>query len=410
MKIIALLLAILMLFGCTATEPVQSDNISESSQSISRPEEEEEPVPEKEPEPEPVKTEIEFIKPEGLTAEETLSLYFETLYGSYLEMLPVDIGPIIDQNYDMMGNLQNWTNLLALRRKVIDENGFCYVEKEKFPYEINYITKKDLDDQRMNYVRLKDYGEDAVILHFVIKGEAGKAYPPIFAANSQHTVIMTAENGEYKVAYHYFPGSEGKFENDLPVALLTEDEMYSLLVKEFMYISDPTPSELKNSRIYNGKAAAEYALTYCEERNPAFHFVGDWYGNCMNFASQCVWSGFKTEKETPRNYGGMTREWYCGKGGGTLVWSSVSRFKAWTEKKKCPMETVTFYSVREAKIGDIVNIGSYACETKDKYTHALIVVDEEKLILAQNSPACFVYYSDLANNYARFIRPLFLDS
>ena len=37
-------------------------------------------------------------------------------------------------------------------------------------------------------------------------------------------------------------------------------------------------------------------------------------------------------------------------------------------------------------------------------------VDDEKMIMAQNSPACFVYYSDLANNYARFIRPISLDA
>ena len=48
-------------------------------------------------------------------------------------------------------------------------------------------------------------------------------------------------------------------------------------------------------------------------------------------------------------------------------------------------------------------------DQEEKYTHALLVVDSEKLMLAQNSPACFVYYSDLVNNYARFIRPVSLD-
>ena len=35
---------------------------------------------------------------------------------------------------------------------------------------------------------------------------------------------------------------------------------------------------------------------------------------------------------------------------------------------------------------------------------------EEKMMMAQNSPACFVYYSDLANNYSRFIRPVSLNA
>ena len=72
------------------------------------------------------------------------------------------------------------------------------------------------------------------------------------------------------------------------------------------------------------------------------------------------------------------------------------------------MQAVPFYNVNLAENGDIVNIGSYACETEEKYTHAMIVVDSEKLLIAQNSPACFVYYSDLANNFARFIRPVSL--
>ena len=45
---------------------------------------------------------------------------------------------------------------------------------------------------------------------------------------------------------------------------------------------------------------------------------------------------------------------------------------------------------------------------KEKYAHALFVVDPEKMVFAQNSPACFVYYSDLVNNYAKFIRPVSL--
>ena len=106
----------------------------------------------------------------------------------------------------------------------------------------------------------------------------------------------------------------------------------------------------------------------------------------------------------------MTNKWYCTKGGGTLTWSSVSRFWNWIRTENCDMQTFYFKHVDQAKIGDIVNIGSYACETSEKYTHALLVVDDEKMMLAQNSPACFVYYSDLANNYSRFIRPVSLDA
>lgn len=408
MKILAVILVILTLFGCSGTEPVISDEIQSSVPEISEPEVPDEPVvPEPEPLPEP--TEVAFVAPKNSSPKVAVMRYFSALYDSYIAMLPVDISPIIDLEHEMMQNVLNWNNLLAMRRRLIAENGYCYVETERFDYEIEYIKQRDLDDERMYYVDLSDYGENVTVLHFVIKGEEGKAYPPIFALNSQHTVIITEENGQYKIAYHYFPGSEGKFQNDLPVWLMTKEEMSALLAKEFAPKEESVPEEPEYDRIYNVEEALAYALQYCESPNPDFYFVGDWYGNCMNFTSQCVWAGFRTEGETPKNYGGMTYDWYCGKGGGTFIWSSVSRFWNWTMEEGCELQTAVFYDVNRVKTGDIVNIGSYACEEEEKYTHALVVVDAERLILAQNSPANFVYYSDLVNNYARFIRPVSLD-
>ena len=352
--------------------------------------------------------EIKYNAPESKTPELAVTNYFDALYDSYRTMLPMDLSAIIDLDFEMMVNVQSWSDLLAMRRSIISEKDYCFVETEHLPYTINYFPKKELDDQRMDFVSMRKYGEGAVALHFVINGIDKRAYPPIFALNSQHTVILTFENGVYKVAYHYFPGSEGKFENDLPVTTMEREEMEKLLEKEFCSNEAFPKTEPKFERIYNGEAAAEYALSFCEKHNPEFYFVGDWYGNCMNFSSQCIWSGFKTPEETVKGYEGMTGEWYCGKVGGTLQWSSVSRFWKWREKKNCPMQTVPFYNVNLVETGDIVNIGSYACEEEEKYTHALIVVDPENLLLAQNSPACFVYYSDLANNYSRFIRPVSL--
>ncbi len=400
----ALFLVLLMLFGCVPAEQTGSV-VPESVPEISEPEVPE--IPEIPEEPKP--TEIEYDFPESKTPEEAVHNYFSALYDSYIEMLPVDISEVIDLDFEMMGNVQNWNTLLAMRRNIIKENNYCYIETERFPFTINYIEKKELDDQRMDYVDMKDYGEGAVAVHFVIKGEEGRSYPPIFAANSQHSMVLTLEEGVYKIAYHYFPGSEGKFQNDLPVSLMEREEMEELLENEFTGKPAPEKTGFEYLRVYNGKAAAKYALSYCEKQNEEFHFVGDWYGNCMNFASQCIWSGFKTDGETVENFSCMTNDWYCGKRGGTLVWASVSRFYEWLGSKNSDMQTVEFYDVNSLKTGDIVNIGSYACEQEEKYTHALIVVDSDKLMLAQNSPACFVYYSDLVNNYARFIRPVSLD-
>ncbi|MBQ7873694.1 MAG: amidase domain-containing protein [Oscillospiraceae bacterium] len=413
MKILAVLLIVLALFGCAPANPTLSDNVSDPASEVQEPE-----VPEEtntkeqkpEPEPEPKPTEVKFTPPVNSSPKAAVMRYFSALYDSYIAMLPVDISPIIDLDYEMMQNVLNWNDLLAMRRRLIAENGYCYVETERFDYEIEYIKQRDLDDERMYYVDLSDYGKNATVLHFVIKGEEGKAYPPIFALNSQHSVIVTEEDGQYKIAYHYFPGSEGKFQNDLPVEPMTEEEISALLAEEFAAGEGFEPEEPKYDRVYDAEAAVAYALEYCEERNTDFYFVGDWYGNCMNFTSQCVWAGFKTDGETPKNYEGMNYEWYCGKGGGTLIWTSVSRFWNWIQEEKSEMQTAVFYNVEQVKAGDIVNIGSYACLQEEKYTHALVVVDEERLILAQNSPANFIYYSDLANNYSRFIRPVSLNA
>ncbi len=353
---------------------------------------------------------VTFVRPQTAdTPEEVLELYFEMLYRGYAAKKPVDISPIIDLDFEIMENIQNWHDFLAMRRRIIAEEGYCYVETERKPYTINYIKKRQLNDQRMDYVNMKDYGKGATALHFIITGEPGWGYPPIFAVNSEHSVVFTLSDGQYKIAYHYFPGSEGKFENDFPVTVPAEEEYRELLAKEFGENTRPSVYKTPIGRIYDPEEAVAYAKKYCESRNKAFHFVGDWYGNCMNFASQCVWSGFRTEGDTPKNTGGMTKKWYCKKNGGTLVWAGVNSFWDWIDDWDCEMQTTVFKHIPAARNGDIVNIGSYARE-EVKYSHALIVVDEEKLLLAQNSPACFVYYSDLVNSYSRFIRPISLDS
>ena len=137
--------------------------------------------------------EINFVAPKRSSPKVAVMRYFDALYSSYSAMLPVDITPIIDTDFEMMQNVLNWNELLQMRRRIIAENDYCYVETERFDYDIEYIKKRNLDDQRMDYINLKNYGKNATVLHFVIKGEEGKAYPPIFAVNSQHTVIVTED-------------------------------------------------------------------------------------------------------------------------------------------------------------------------------------------------------------------------
>lgn len=395
-KIAAIMAVIMMFFGCAQAEDVIGDMSVLTDENNEH--------------EESLLTEIEYAVPLCETPQAAVTNYFAALYDSYVSMLPIDISTVADFEHDMMLNVQNWSTLLSMRRSIILENGYCYVETECFPYIIEYITEKELNDVRMDDVDMSDYGDGAVALHFVIKGVKGKAYPPIFAVNSQHSMVLTFKDGYYKVAYHYFPGSEGKFQNDFSVELMEKAEMEELLRNEF--VSDEKIPDVKPifSREYNKESAVEYALEFCEKTNKKFYFVGDWYGNCMNFSSQCIWNGFRKDGENVQSLSGMTEDWYCNKKGGTLIWASVGRFWNWIKSEECDMQTVSFNNVNLARNGNIVNIGSYLCEEKEKYTHALVVVDEQKLLLAQNSPGCFVYYSDLVNNYSRFIRPISLNA
>ena len=143
MRVVAVILIILSLCGCAAPTAVEAGPAP-----ISEPPETQVSEPEPEPEPEPEEPAVLTFKVvPGLTPEETLEIYLNQLYRSYVEMKPLDLSPVANFEHGrMMQNLQSWNDLLALRRRVIFEHDFCFVDTERKPYSINYIKEKELSD------------------------------------------------------------------------------------------------------------------------------------------------------------------------------------------------------------------------------------------------------------------------
>lgn len=343
----------------------------------------------------------------SLTIEETIYQYFEQQYEAYINLQYIDFTSLLDMSEARNRNSVVWLKTLIQRRRLIEENGFAYIETVKFPYEILY--EKEPRDERMDFWNRRGLIEkDEVIVHFTIKGQKGRVYPPLMAVNAQHTMRFKKIDDRWKITFHYFTGSTRRFHHSTTLVLPSKDEMLNNLKEEFKVSSSatsiPKTALPPNASGYNGRRAAEYAKTYSESRNPDFYSISDWSGNCSNFTSQSLWYGFGKN---------MTSEWFAGQGGGSPAWENVEQFWDYVTTPNNPhdqgLHGEVANKISQLHTGDIIQIrtGSFR-ENDDKYNHSLILVDDSKLILAQNSPDCLVYYSDLVNVETRFFKPRYL--
>ena len=360
------------------------------------------PAPEPEPEdPYPPET---FTPGGNLTPEETVAAYFEQLYRGYTTFRFIDISAILWLEEVAVSNSVVWNQMLTQRRRLLYDNGLCYVQTEAFPYEIEYCEADSLRDERLTYwLERRPFQDDEIALHFEIKGEAGVAYPPFMPTGAQHTIRLKEFDGVWKITLHYFPGSVRKFVRAGTLELPAEEEMLEDLLEEFSPAGFGEETEPPAGAIpYDAGAATDYALAYTEEANPDFYHVGDWMGNCANFTSQCIWKGFGEH---------MTDSWYA-VGGGSPAWENVKYFWDYIAEGT-EMGGLTLEGISEIANGDMIQTaaGPYRSrggDDADDYSHSMLVVDDGSFLLAQNTPACFVYYSDIVNVRTRFVRPTYL--
>lgn len=366
------------------------------------------PVEEREPSAHP----SVYMPSEELSLEETVYAYFEQQYLAYANLSYIDISGMVDVEQSQNRNALVWLQTLIQRRRLLSENNLCYVETRQFPYDITFLAEDELADDRTAFWRNRNLADDNEhMLHFVITGEPGRAYPPMMAVNAQQTMRFREVDGIWKMTLHYYPGSVRRYRRDAVLQLPAEESMLADLRKEFANTTcDPSPLP-SNAKPYTGAAAARYAKKYTETPNPGFYNIGDWMGNCANFISQCIWYGFGSGEEMPNMYAreNMTASWYAGSGGGSPAWENVDYFWQYAVGGQGLYGHI-LEGVSALEQGDIVQTrsGGNNSGDEDDFNHSLLVVDKETLLLAQNSPGCFVYYSDIVNVEARFFRPAYL--
>lgn len=397
-RLIALISGILILAGCSGRQVISSEStLAETGSLVIESGQEGVYYPETE-----------------MTAEETAEAYLEQMYLSYCRNELIDFTSILDTSEKEIRYILLWTKALLQRRRLLAENGLCWVDTEKKPYTVTYIDKYDVEDKRLWHLSklAPDENEDAVVLHFVVEGEEGEAYPPILAAGAQHSLLLRKEDGVWKVAYHYFPGALRRFSSAEGLDERSDEEVLAELKTEFAVCDESEAASLSSDvKIYDGSLAVEYAFAHLTEKNPDFYDIGDWDGNCQNYASQCIWWGFSEgEEPSVRAYDNMTNTWFAGSGGGSDAWEGVNDFWYYVNGEKSALKVSFPEGVEGLRAGDLIQIRSRSGDSDNSgnFNHSLIVVDAEKLILAQNSPGCLLYYSDLLNTEMRFIRPEYL--
>ncbi|MDR2932963.1 MAG: amidase domain-containing protein [Oscillospiraceae bacterium] len=372
-------------------------------------------VSETEPEPAPDLFLATYIPEDGALPEQIIDAYFEQQYIAYASHTAIDLSHLVDTTLSRMRNTLAWFELLIQRRRLLDENDLCYVDTRMLPYEIIYIDDDDIDDGRVDYWEKAGITyKNEVMFHFEIRGEPGEAYPPMMALNAQHTIrLRRDESGNWKISFHYYPGSVRKFLWLEPLEVPDDDEALDALIREFEWAeAADLPDIPDGAAVYDGLLAAEYARRYTESLNPDFYSISDWIGNCANFTSQCIWSGFAGETVHPDSGVNMNDLWYAGDGGGSPAWENVGHFWDFaTGDNAMKGQELTGASVLIP--GDLIQTRSGDMSAEDetlRYNHSLVVVDGETLLLAQNSPGAFVYYSDLVNVETRFFRPVYFRS
>ncbi|KUO60135.1 MAG: hypothetical protein APF84_00060 [Gracilibacter sp. BRH_c7a] len=355
---------------------------------------------------------VVYTPSQPLTMEETIEQFFEQQYNAYADLQYIDISYLLDMNQVRLRNSLIWLETLIQRRSLIEEHQLAFVETAKYPYKITYDNEPR--DQRMEFwTRRGLINEDEVIVHFTITGEKGQAYPPLMAVNSQHTMRLNEIDGVWKITFHYFPGATRRFHQNNSLILPSEEEMLADLMEEFRASPDNSSARTplqSNTSTYDGVRAAQYAKKYSESRNPAFYDIEDWLGNCANFISQSLLAGLGTGELTDIQRENMTSQWYAGEGGGSPAWENVEYFWEYaTESQGIQDQGLhgeVVETISELELGGIVQVRTGKTGRNDEnFNHSLILVDSSTLLLAQNSPDCFVYYSDLVNVDARFFNP-----
>ncbi len=347
------------------------------------------------------------------TPRETIEQFLDLQYQAYTSLKKADYSRLMDMSQIQNRNEAAWLDMLTLRRKLIAQNRFCYVETRHFSYTIRF--DRNAADERMEFWGNEEFVDGAeTVIHFTITGEKGRAYPPFFAINAQHTMKLKQTSGGWVITFHYYPGSERKFGRDSLLEPPSKQQLLKCLQNEFR--KETVPYEARQSAPptgsipYNGRQAIRYAKAYTETPNPAFYRISDWMGNCSNFTSQCIWYGFSEGEQDAAERRAVitTGEWFAGSGGGSPAWENVGHFWEYASmENEHGLKGEVVDTILQLNPGGLIQVCAKG-DSDGGFNHSLLLVDQPTLMLAQNTPDCFVYYADLANMEMRFLNPKYL--
>lgn len=123
---------------------------------------------------------------------------------------------------------------------------------------------------------------------------------------------------------------------------------------------------------YDRTRAFQYAERYWNERNPAYHDMGD---DCTNFISQVLYAGgFPMIGESPRRAEG----WWYRNGAHpdwSYSWAVAHMLVTVLTSAKNPFRVKLVSDPRELQVGDVI---AYDWKNSGRFTHTTVVVDHDK--------------------------------
>ncbi len=332
---------------------------------------------------------------------EVIFTYLDNAYTAYASLAYTDMADFFNTDTDLNKNMLVGLEMLIQRRALISQFDFAYVDTTKHLYKITF--EADAEDAPDDFWEERYTDPDISVVHFRITGDDSVAYPPFFALNSQHTMVMRNTDDGWVIETHYYPGMTRTFFVESNMEIQSAQDMYDNLMDEFRIDRTEHAEIPSNVQLYDGQAAADYAQEYISTGNNEYYTIPDWQGNCQNFVSQALYAGFSYD-----GYEAMNNSWFAGSGGGSPAWENVNHFWEYAVEEN-GLGGTEIQAVRGLEVGDVIQVRSQQSDEPDKYSHIYMLVDKEQMLLAQNTPASLVSYADLWNFDMRLFSPEYSD-
>ena len=298
-----------------------------------------------------IPTDPSNLREDGLTERQyqTLTDYFNAYYSSIGNF---DV-QIPDQLFysDTLKTYENtvWDSLIQVRKQSLidlhlDDYKFAFrIEEMEYlsPIEVEMLIWEDCEQQ---FHGLEVRSKEANIDHefTLILGEDG------YWHIKDHT---SGCNPFYVFTYDALTNSD-----------LNLSQVLFKLSQRYAQFDHQTVTQVVCDHPYDRNAAIQYAGSWIESRNPYWSFYDDYGGNCMNFASQCLYAGGIARNPNWYNY----EMWDT-----SLSWVNVGSFTEYLTQAKpqelCSDMNAPYYS---GEPGDLLLIG-----IDEPENHATIIAD-----------------------------------